>query len=195
MRWRFPPRQSSPDPRAKHASMSKCKCAVWGVRALARRNVGFRFPSLALGPIETLELRAALGVARAAGSRTNRADGRSRASRGAWCRSEDARRACRTFSSTKAPFFANPARKGREGDEDGGGLDVEATENACGFGRATRFLGYGQLVRLDPILIEIERLESFGFGFGPPRADGKNSGRGNLPNSRRTRRATRLFPD
>ncbi len=50
------------------------------------------------------------------------------------------------------------------------GTRRSATENACGFGRATRFLGYGQLVRLEPILIEIERLVCFGFGFqSPPR--------------------------
>ena len=59
---------------------------AWGVRALARRNVGFRFPSLALGPIETLRLRAAFGVTRAAGSRAACADEWSRASRGAYCR-------------------------------------------------------------------------------------------------------------
>lgn len=98
------------------------------------------------------------------------------------------------FRQQKRPFLPTQHGKGREGDEDGGGLDVRPPKR-CGFEERRGFLGYAQLVRLAPILIEIERLVCFGFGFGPPRADGKNSGRGNLPNSRRTRRATRLFPD
>ena len=195
MRWRFPPRQSSPDPRAKHASMSKCKCAVWGVRALARRNVGFRFPSLALGPIETLELRAALGVARAAGSRTNRA------SRAVACVARRVVPLRRCAARVSYFFFNKSALFCQPSTERGGKVTRTAGDstfgkrNACGFEERRGFLGYAQLVRLEPILIEIERLVCFGFGFGPPRADGKNSGRGNLPNSRRTRRATRLFPD
>ena len=56
------------------------KCA--GCSRPRPRNVGFRFPSLAFGQIETLWHRAPSGVARAAGSRAACADVWSRASRG-----------------------------------------------------------------------------------------------------------------
>ena len=78
---------------------------AWGVRALARRNVGFRFASLALRPMETLELRAAFGVARAVGSRAACADVWSRASRGAYGLRAP-RRCDETLSNVSSSLFA-----------------------------------------------------------------------------------------
>lgn len=137
----------------------------------------------------------ALGVARAAGSRTNRA------SRAVACvaRRVVPLRRCAArvsyFFVNKSALFCQPSTERGGKVTRTAGDSTFGSRNACGFEERRGFLGYKQLVRLAPILIEIERLVCFGFGFGPPRADGKNSGRGNLPNSRRTRRATRLFPD
>ena len=105
-------RRGSPAPTHGRSTRACRKCKMRGVSRTPRRNVGFRFASLALRPMETLELRAAFGVARAVGSRAACADVWSRASRRAYClraprRCAESKR-CRHFLPPKAPFFASP---------------------------------------------------------------------------------------
>ena len=194
-------RRGSPAPtrgRSTRACHENVKCA--GVSRTPRRNVGFRFASLALEPTETLELRAAFGVARAVGSRAACADVWSRASRGAYCLRAP-RRCDETLSNVSSSLFALqkrpflPARhvKGeRERDEDGGGLGGSCVALFVFKPKSPVFF-VASSVRFEARLKFGPASFRRSFRFETPRADGKISSRGNLPNYGRTPNATRRF--
>lgn len=140
-------RRGSPAPTRGRSTRACRKCKMRGVSRTPRRNVGFRFASLALRPMETLELRAAFGVARAVGSRAAFADVWSRASRRAFCLRAPRRCAetCQTLSSLFASKSARPFLPARH--ERGGNVTRTAGDSTVRAWRAFRILQIAGFLR------------------------------------------------